>query len=274
MPDFLSATQSTRQFNRASFLLITGALLIAACIGRESEVPTIIPTASIPPAQAIPVPSLAATDTQTSTPLSTVTHTPPAAPTTTGLPSPNLSGGSILGISLLSGKRLMVSVTFPERIEGKFRAVVNERDYECISLAEYPDRLYCIGIEPPPGSEAIIRIFALKVEGPLFEAVFAVPHRPVESGPGQAVEGVKFGGSLGNNYSPSTVAIKAGDAVEWQGDFGSHPLASEDGLWAAVSTGSTFRFTFTSPGTYRFYCLNHGAPGGAGMSGQVIVSAP
>ncbi len=32
-----------------------------------------------------------------------------------------------------------------------------------------------------------------------------------------------------------------------------------------------FSFTFTTAGTYAFYCANHGGAGGVGMSGTVIV---
>ena len=84
---------------------------------------------------------------------------------------------------------------------------------------------------------------------------------------------IQFGDAFGNFYSPAQVTIGVGDTVEWQGDFSLHPLVSEDGLWMTVNTSSTFSFTFTSPGTYRFYCFNHGAPDGEGMAGQVVVSS-
>lgn len=73
-------------------------------------------------------------------------------------------------------------------------------------------------------------------------------------------------------YSPADITIFTGDEVEWSGLFGSHPLASDDNLWPVVSTGDTFRFTFTQPGIYRYYCQFHGGPGGIGMSGVVRVA--
>jgi plastocyanin len=34
---------------------------------------------------------------------------------------------------------------------------------------------------------------------------------------------------------------------------------------------NVYSFTFTTAGTYNFYCANHGGPGGVLMSGRVIV---
>jgi plastocyanin len=38
-----------------------------------------------------------------------------------------------------------------------------------------------------------------------------------------------------------------------------------------LSVGQLFSFTFDEPGTYPYYCDNHGGPGGEGMSGVIIV---
>ena len=37
---------------------------------------------------------------------------------------------------------------------------------------------------------------------------------------------IRFGGTLGNNYSPSELSVAVGDTVTWQGNFGFHPLSS------------------------------------------------
>jgi len=75
-------------------------------------------------------------------------------------------------------------------------------------------------------------------------------------------------------YNSPLVYITAGDTVNWQGNFMRHPLASDDGLWTTHNSGSSFNFIFQNPGSFRYYCTNHGGPGGAGMSGQVIVTGP
>lgn len=84
------------------------------------------------------------------------------------------------------------------------------------------------------------------------------------------VPSIHFGGALGTVYSPTQVTIAVGDTVEWQGDFSSHPLVSDDGLWPTHSTGMVFDFAFTTPGTFRFHCQVHGGPNGIGMAGEVI----
>jgi len=72
-------------------------------------------------------------------------------------------------------------------------------------------------------------------------------------------------------YNPSQVVIQPGETVEWQGSFASHPLVSDDSLWTTVSAGNSFSHTFTMTGTFLFHCAFHGAPGGVGMAGRVIV---
>lgn len=75
-------------------------------------------------------------------------------------------------------------------------------------------------------------------------------------------------------YNTPIVYITAGDTVNWQGNFMRHPLASDDGLWTTHNSGSSFNFIFQNPGSFRYYCTNHGGPGGAGMSGMVNVTGP
>ena len=72
-------------------------------------------------------------------------------------------------------------------------------------------------------------------------------------------------------YTPSEVVIQPGESVEWDGDFSSHPLVSDDGLWLTQTVGTQFVYTFTMTGTFLFHCANHGGFGGVGMSGRVIV---
>ena len=98
------------------------------------------------------------------------------------------------------------------------------------------------------------------------------PSTPTPTATASAATVIRFGDALGLAYNPTEVSISIGDTVEWQGDFASHPLVSDDALWPMRSTGTTFAFTFTAPGTYGFHCHLHGAPNGIGMAGKVIVS--
>jgi plastocyanin len=86
----------------------------------------------------------------------------------------------------------------------------------------------------------------------------------------QATRVIDFGVS-NLAYTPAYVVIQTGDTVTWNGQFGFHPLVSEDGLWPTQASGSTFSYTFNQPGFYRYYCMFHGRPGGLGMAGGVLV---
>ena len=79
------------------------------------------------------------------------------------------------------------------------------------------------------------------------------------------------------SFSPSTVNITAGTTVRWTWVNGTHSTTSgncctSDGIWdSGVRTGggNTFDFTFTTPGTFRYFCQIHGAM----MTGTVNVAA-
>ena len=84
---------------------------------------------------------------------------------------------------------------------------------------------------------------------------------------------VTFGGSA-LTYVPSTLNVKVGDIIVWNGSFASHPLASTTIPAAAAkfnnTTGSTFSYTVTAAGTYNYICTVHQ---GAGMVGSFVASA-
>jgi plastocyanin len=80
-----------------------------------------------------------------------------------------------------------------------------------------------------------------------------------------------------NTFSPATVTIAAGVSVtwEWAEGVGQHnvvPDSEEPATSGGLTDGPfTYTYTFDTPGTYRYYCIAHGAPGGVGMSGTVVV---
>ena len=70
-------------------------------------------------------------------------------------------------------------------------------------------------------------------------------------------------------YTPSTVTIKPGQAVEWKFEDGGmpHNVNSDDGLFKNdLVTSGTFKFTFDKAGTYKYHCDPHPY-----MTGTVIV---
>jgi plastocyanin len=78
-----------------------------------------------------------------------------------------------------------------------------------------------------------------------------------------------------NAFQPKQVEMDAGGTVVWQqtGEL-PHTVTADDGSFDSgeMGQGDTFSHTFPAPGTYPYYCEFHGAPGGQGMSGVVVVS--
>lgn len=79
------------------------------------------------------------------------------------------------------------------------------------------------------------------------------------------------------SFTPSTLNITAGTTVRWTWAGGTHSTTSgncctTDGLWNSgtkSTVGSIFDRTFSTPGTFNYYCQVHGAM----MTGQIIVTA-
>ncbi len=80
-----------------------------------------------------------------------------------------------------------------------------------------------------------------------------------------------------NTFSPSSVTITAGSIVRWNWVNGFHSTTSgncctPNGIWNSGTSGTvgrTFDHTFSTPGTFPYYCVVHGQM----MTGQVIVTA-
>ncbi len=76
-------------------------------------------------------------------------------------------------------------------------------------------------------------------------------------------------------FSPKSINISAGTTVVWT-NYGTmnHTVTADDNSFTSgsLSPGATFSHTFTVSGTYNYHCIFHGASGGVGMSGSVIVS--
>lgn len=78
-------------------------------------------------------------------------------------------------------------------------------------------------------------------------------------------------------FQPRDVIIAAGGTVTWDWvptavNHNVMPDASEPVRSGDPTNGpNTYQFTFSTPGTYMYYCVVHGAPGGVGMAGTVTV---
>jgi plastocyanin len=77
-----------------------------------------------------------------------------------------------------------------------------------------------------------------------------------------------------NMFSPQVVTIRRGDTVLWSNVAGFHNVVADDSSFTSGAVaGAPWNFTrqFDNLGSFGYYCLPHGAPGGNGMSGTVVV---
>ena len=73
-------------------------------------------------------------------------------------------------------------------------------------------------------------------------------------------------------FGPQTLTVKAGTTVTWTNkDDIPHGIASDNNAFAkskALDTDDSYSFTFTTPGTYQYFCYIH-----PHMTGTVVVEA-
>jgi plastocyanin/uncharacterized membrane protein YozB (DUF420 family) len=75
-------------------------------------------------------------------------------------------------------------------------------------------------------------------------------------------------------FIPSQITIPAGTSVIWVNDEqAKHTASADDGSFDSddQELGVRYEYTFTEPGTYRYFCRYHGDVGGVGMAGTIVV---
>lgn len=74
-------------------------------------------------------------------------------------------------------------------------------------------------------------------------------------------------------FSPQTLTVHTGSTVTWVNGTILHTVTADDGSFDSgyLGSGATFDVTFDTPGTYAYYCVPHGGPGGVGMAGTILV---
>ena len=84
-------------------------------------------------------------------------------------------------------------------------------------------------------------------------------------------------GAGGLKFTPASITINKGDTVQWTWAASGHSSTSgtpgnPDGMWDSgiLNLGATFSFTFTTAGTFSYFCTPHGLC--CGMVGTVIVN--
>jgi LPXTG-motif cell wall-anchored protein len=78
-------------------------------------------------------------------------------------------------------------------------------------------------------------------------------------------------------YEPKTITVTVGDTVMWTNEGAApHTVTSDeaDGFDSGnMDVGATFSELFDEVGTFAYFCKYHGAKGGTGMAGTVVVVA-
>ena len=80
--------------------------------------------------------------------------------------------------------------------------------------------------------------------------------------------------ALDDFFDAEVVRVPVGTEIEWR-NFGRNPhtVTADDGSFDSgnMEAGDEFSWTFDEPGVYRYYCAYHGAAGGIGMAGIIVV---
>src|SRR6266699_3635244 len=82
---------------------------------------------------------------------------------------------------------------------------------------------------------------------------------------------------LDNEFSPRVLHIKVEQAVTWVNKGQTiHTVTADDHSFDSgnMDTGAQYTRTFKQPGHYAYFCRIHGASGGVGMAGVIIVDGP
>jgi plastocyanin len=95
-----------------------------------------------------------------------------------------------------------------------------------------------------------------------------------DGGPPGATE-IQLLSNGGNRFEPANVTVAVGATVTWTWVGGFHNVTSAgnpgfSGSGDPVAPPKSFSHTFTTPGTYLYFCSVHGSPT-AGMRGTVVV---
>ena len=73
------------------------------------------------------------------------------------------------------------------------------------------------------------------------------------------------------SFSPGTLTVAAGTTVTWVNrDGDAHSVESRGKGFTSsplLNTGQKYSYTFTTPGTYEYYCAVH-----ASMTGKIVVT--
>jgi plastocyanin len=75
-------------------------------------------------------------------------------------------------------------------------------------------------------------------------------------------------------FDPDAVHVSVGTTIEWMNTGRNpHTVTADDGSKDSgnLRPGQSFSITFPGPGVFAYFCRYHGAAGGIGMAGVILV---
>jgi plastocyanin len=125
------------------------------------------------------------------------------------------------------------------------------------------------------GSEAGAHTAQAAVAGADGSPVRFTATAAVDPGPAPSPVEIQLRSSGGDRFEPANVTIPAGTTVTWNWVDGFHnvtPTGNPTFTGSGNPTGAprTFSQTFTTPGTYLYFCVVHGTSS-SGMRGTIVV---
>ncbi len=161
-------------------ILLLALILLAACAAQSAA-----PTATLGP-QESPTPRNTATPFPTNTPPPTLTSIPPTPtktlpPTKTPVPTVavDYSQVKLIALAWYSDYDLLLGFQFPTSIDVNatdYRVTLEDKEYKCEVVSQWPHRLYCKGQGAKVLAEATVRIYPAGSTVPGFEKDVWVPY--------------------------------------------------------------------------------------------------
>ncbi|MEW5985503.1 MAG: plastocyanin/azurin family copper-binding protein [Chloroflexota bacterium] len=132
---------------------------------------------------------------------------------------------------------------------------------------------YCLLHGTPDGGGMAATLTVEGDAGPLPTA----PPAPTEAPTAEPAPAPVTVNMLDFTYDPLQLTVPAGTTVTWvnAGQF-EHSATADDGSFdtGLFAAGGQASVTFTTPGTFAYYCILHGTAGGVGMAATITVEGP
>jgi hypothetical protein len=169
-------------------LLLVCSLILFACS-------TSVPTPSTGDTQTAVAQTQAARLSKALSATPSPTATPTSAPTLAAVPEtgtesdtiatviadpgPDFSSAGIFGVAHLENGYFLVTIEVPGGVEGRYYATVGVDSFQCMTLPDYPSRLYCTGVSSQIGQIVPLRVYEEGSTQAVLEVELGIPPVPL-----------------------------------------------------------------------------------------------